>query len=207
MNVSEPVTSHPASGFGPLQTSWNPIQATNPRQSVATDLGFFRHNDLWFSNDTLVIKAEKKVFRVTQSILAARSSVFSGMVTFPQPSSGEAPTTADGSPVVYLHDSAADVEVFLRAIFDSRYVKVRSLGSLSLLPTSYFMPPPAPIELENVLGILRLSHKYNVQYLHLRALQYLSIPFGPACLDDYLIPRTKDHLRLYRNRRCLPQGH
>ncbi|KAJ7766165.1 hypothetical protein B0H16DRAFT_1882982 [Mycena metata] len=63
----------------------------------------------------------------------------------------------DGSPVIRLHDSAADVEPFLRAIFDS----------------SYFMPPPSEISFHAVLGILRLSHKYDVGYLHKRALLHL----------------------------------
>ncbi|KAJ7112038.1 hypothetical protein C8R43DRAFT_903739, partial [Mycena crocata] len=58
---------------------------------------------------------------------------------------------------VLLHDSAADVEVFLRAIFDS----------------SFFMPPPELIQLDFLLSILRLSHKYNVQYIHRRALKHL----------------------------------
>lgn len=89
-----------------------------------------RVDDLWFSNDTLVIKAQKKVFRVTKSILAARSSVFRDMVAFPQPTSDQT-NVVDGSPVVTLHDAAADVEVFLRAIFDSRCV-----SDLSYFPPS-----------------------------------------------------------------------
>ncbi|KAJ7664761.1 hypothetical protein B0H17DRAFT_835030, partial [Mycena rosella] len=109
--------------------------------------------DLWFSSDSLVIRADEKIFRVTKSILSARSSVFRDMVAFPQPSSAEA-ELIEGSPVVCLSDSAANVEVFLRAILDS----------------SYFMPRPAPVELHVVLGILRLAHKYDVQYLYLRAL-------------------------------------
>ncbi|KAJ6516961.1 hypothetical protein DFH09DRAFT_940661 [Mycena vulgaris] len=107
-----------------------------------------RVDDLWFSDDTLVIRSEKKVFRVTKSILCARSSVFRDMVAFSQPPSDQT-NTIDGRPVVVLHDSAADVEVFLRAIFDS----------------SYFMPPTTPVQLDVVLGIFRLAHKYDIDYL------------------------------------------
>ncbi|KAJ7181421.1 hypothetical protein C8R43DRAFT_869375 [Mycena crocata] len=127
-----------------------------------------RVEDLWFSQDALVIRAENRIFRVTKSILAARSLVFSDMVALPQPA-GTLGEIFAGSPVVRLHDSAVAVEVFLRAIFDS----------------SYFMPPPAPVELHTLLAILRLSHKYDVRYLHLRALQHLSEVYGPASVDDY----------------------
>ncbi|KAJ6546661.1 hypothetical protein DFH09DRAFT_989485 [Mycena vulgaris] len=127
-----------------------------------------RVDDLWFSNDTLVLKADQKVFRVPKSVLAMRSSVFRDMVTFPPPTIEDA-ETIEGSPVVLLHDSADAVEVFLRAIFDS----------------SYFMPPPARVELHSVLSILRLAHKYDVQYLFRRALQHLSVRYGPSSLDNY----------------------
>ncbi|KAJ7147847.1 hypothetical protein C8R43DRAFT_1108194 [Mycena crocata] len=112
--------------------------------------------ELWFPRDTIVIRAEDKLFQVSRAILAARSTVFSDMLAFPQPTGGDN-EVIDGNPVVQLHDSAADVTVFLRAIFDS----------------SYFMPSPAPVELQVVLGVLRLSHKYDVVYLHRRALQHL----------------------------------
>ncbi|KAJ7446325.1 hypothetical protein FB451DRAFT_1537771, partial [Mycena latifolia] len=122
---------------------------------------------LWFSNDTVVLRAEDRGFRVTKAILAARSSVFQAMFEFPQPTS-DVDDTMDGSPVVLLHDSAVDVEAFLHAIFDS----------------SYFMPPPAAIDFHAVLGILRLSHKYNVDYLHKRALHHLETVY-PTQVTDY----------------------
>ncbi|KAJ7215900.1 hypothetical protein GGX14DRAFT_359122 [Mycena pura] len=117
---------------------------------------------LWFTNDIVILRAEDSIsgFRVSQSILAARSTVFQSMFEFPQPAS-DSVETLDGIPVVRLHDSAAEVEPFLRAIFDS----------------SYFMPPPAKIDVHAVLGILRLSHKYAVGYLFKRALLHLEIVF------------------------------
>ncbi|KAJ7099057.1 hypothetical protein C8R43DRAFT_1048701 [Mycena crocata] len=132
-----------------------------------------RVDDLWFSNDTLVIKAGKKMFRVSKSILAARSTVFQDMLAFPQPGGAEG-ELVDGSPVVILHDSGEDVEVFLRAIFDS----------------SYFMPPPEPTDFDAAMAILRLSQKYDIPYLHRRALQHLScrnptdLHHGPYIPDD-----------------------
>ncbi|KAJ7079513.1 hypothetical protein C8R43DRAFT_1053099 [Mycena crocata] len=111
---------------------------------------------LWFTNDTVILRADDSIFRVTQSILAARSSVFQSMFEFPRPGS-DGDDLMDGIPIVRLHDSAADVKAFLRAIFDS----------------SYFMPPPAKIDFHELLGILRLSHKYDVVYLYQRAIHHL----------------------------------
>ncbi|KAJ7112971.1 hypothetical protein C8R44DRAFT_631359, partial [Mycena epipterygia] len=124
---------------------------------VAADSGTpVRVDDLWFPKDTIVIRSENKIFQISRAVLAARSTVFRDMIAFPQPTTDDT-EQIDGSPVVLMHDPACDVEVFLRAIYDS----------------SYFMPAPAPIELWVVLAILRLSHKYDIQYLHRRALHHL----------------------------------
>ncbi|KAJ7114946.1 hypothetical protein C8R44DRAFT_710010 [Mycena epipterygia] len=115
-----------------------------------------RAENLWFADADLVLRAENTLFRVYSGILAARSSVFSDMATFPQPHDSEGPTV-DGRPVVPLHDSAAEVEMFLTAVFDS----------------SFFMPPPSPTNFATVIGIMRLAHKYDVPYLFRRALSHL----------------------------------
>ncbi|KAJ7127405.1 hypothetical protein C8R43DRAFT_1240370 [Mycena crocata] len=62
----------------------------------------------------------------------------------------------DGIPVVQLHDSPEDVEPFLRAIFYSRYEREGRTSLRSLMN-----------------GILRLAHKYEVEYLFRRALFHL----------------------------------
>ncbi|KAJ7151831.1 hypothetical protein C8R43DRAFT_1004470 [Mycena crocata] len=113
--------------------------------------------DLWFSADVIVVQAGSKIFQVSSAILAARSTVFRDMIGFPQPDEGGT-DNLNGTPLVFLHDSPEHVEVFLRAIFDS----------------SFFMPPPTQIELSVVLAILRLSHKYDIPYLHRRALAHLT---------------------------------
>ncbi|KAJ6552928.1 hypothetical protein B0H19DRAFT_155833 [Mycena capillaripes] len=115
-----------------------------------------RVEDLWFPDANLILRSENKLFRVYSHILGAHSPVFRDMVAFPQPANPEG-DTIDGSHVVRLHDSGAELEVFLRAIFDS----------------SFFMPPPAPIDFSTVIGVLRLAHKYDVQYLFRRALSHL----------------------------------
>ncbi|KAJ7910539.1 hypothetical protein B0H13DRAFT_1714278 [Mycena leptocephala] len=134
-----------------------------------------RVDDLWFAQDSpIVIRAENRLFQVSKGILVARSTVFRDMIAFPQPA-GDGVEQMDGCPVVRLHDSAQDVEVFLRAIFDS----------------SYFMPAPVPSELAVVLGILRLSHKYDVHYLYRRALDHLAVDGWYKTNYD---KQAKDHL-------------
>lgn len=80
---------------------------------------------LWFPADVIILRAEENIFRVPKSILGARSSVFQAIFEIPQAGSNSVETEEedekiDGIPVVRLHDSAADVTAFLRAIFDSR---------------------------------------------------------------------------------------
>lgn len=91
---------------------------------------FKRVEDLWFFDANLILRAENTLFRIHSSLLAARSPVFRDMVAFPQPSNAEG-DIVDGNPVVRLHDSATEVEVFLRAIFDSRCVKDNSTEFIS----------------------------------------------------------------------------
>ncbi|KAJ7155712.1 hypothetical protein C8R46DRAFT_1116294 [Mycena filopes] len=123
--------------------------------------------DLWFSDADLILRAEDTIFRVFSTILGARSAVFRDMAAFPQPARPEG-EIIDGISVVRLHDSAAEVTVFLRAIFDS----------------SFFMPPPSTTDLATVIGILRLANKYDVVYLFRRALSFL----------DQMYPQTFEKL-------------
>ncbi|KAJ7041861.1 hypothetical protein C8F04DRAFT_1077499 [Mycena alexandri] len=114
-----------------------------------------RVEELWFFDGGLVVQAEQSLYRVSGGILSARSPVFKDMLSFTQPPNSE---TIDGCPVVKLHDSAADVTCFLRAIFDS----------------SFFEPHPSPVLLDHVISVLHLSNKYSVEYLLRRGLKHLS---------------------------------
>ncbi|KAJ6548103.1 hypothetical protein DFH09DRAFT_1366968 [Mycena vulgaris] len=120
---------------------------------------------LWFSDGSLVIKADHRLFRISGAVLAARSPIFRDMLAFPQPPDAEA---IEGCPVVTLPDSATDVSYFLEALFDS----------------SFFEPHPTETDLEIILGILRLSDKYSVDYLKRRALVHLSSRY-PMTLDEW----------------------
>ncbi|KAF7368556.1 BTB domain-containing protein [Mycena venus] len=139
--------------------------------------GLTRVPDLWFTDGSLIVRAENTISRVSGAVLAARSSVFQDMLSFPQPGS---PTTLeaetfDGVPIVELQDLAAEVEPFLRAIFDS----------------SFFMPPPSAPQLSDILAIVRLSNKYDIQYLFRRAISHLAKTY-PTELPPFL-----EHLNHY----------
>ncbi|KAJ7500456.1 hypothetical protein B0H11DRAFT_1855927 [Mycena galericulata] len=115
-----------------------------------------RIEKLWFEDGNIVIQAGNSQFRVYRGILAARSSVFQDMLSFPQPPDSE---LVEGCPLVRLTDSEMEVGVFLKALFDPEY---------------FFMPYPSPTTFDVVTGCLRLGHKYGVDYLRRRALLHLS---------------------------------
>ncbi|KAJ7879188.1 hypothetical protein B0H14DRAFT_3773705 [Mycena olivaceomarginata] len=129
-------------------------------------------DNLWFSTDCRDTQSrDAYIPRLCgHFIIKAQSSVFADLFSPPQPCESADMETMEGHPVITLHDKAADVEVFLKAIFDSR-------------PAS-FMPPPSEIQFEDALAILRLSHKYDVGYLRRRALQHLG-PIHPTTLAEY----------------------
>ncbi|KAK7062392.1 BTB domain-containing protein [Favolaschia claudopus] len=137
--------------------------------SSAYQSELIRVEGLWFPHADLILRAENSLFRVYSGILEARSSVFRDMVAFPQPSQPESgENVLDGHPVVRLHDLANEVEVFLRAIFDS----------------NFFERSPTPVDFHAVIGVLRLAHKYDVPYLRRRALSHLDSMY-PTNLNDF----------------------
>ncbi|KAJ7153887.1 hypothetical protein C8R43DRAFT_1126562 [Mycena crocata] len=130
--------------------------------------------ELWFEDASLVFQAEDSLFRVYSGILAAQSSVFRDMLGFPQPDPMEE-DLVDGCVRIVLHDKAADVTSFFRAIFDS----------------NFFVPPFAPT-LETLSGILRLSTKYDVDYLRRRCLRHLSDIYPTSLKDWDLLGYSRD---------------
>ncbi|KAJ7191396.1 hypothetical protein GGX14DRAFT_600566 [Mycena pura] len=117
-----------------------------------------RAEGLWFEDGSLIIRAENTIFRVSRDILSARSSVFRDMLALPQPPLPNGVDTMDGCPLVHLPDGAKDMQYFLQALFDYQF----------------FNPYPAPTIFPIVSGVLRMSHKYDVEGLRRRALMHLS---------------------------------
>jgi hypothetical protein len=86
---------------------------------------FERIPDLYFPDGNIILEVEATHFRVSSSILAARSTVFKDLLSLPQPGQGggQVERKVDGCDVIHLTgDDPAEVAYFLRAIFDSRLV-------------------------------------------------------------------------------------
>jgi hypothetical protein len=47
------------------------------------------------------------------------------------------------------------------------------------------MPPPGPVQLHEIVGVLLLAHKYNVPYLYRRALEHISGQFYFPSVEAY----------------------
>ncbi|KAF7311233.1 hypothetical protein MKEN_01024900 [Mycena kentingensis (nom. inval.)] len=131
--------------------------------------------DLWYDDGTIVIQAGDAQYRVYRGTLARRSPIFQDLFSVPQP---ENETLVDGCPFVRLPDAEAEVTPFLKALFDSEF----------------FPAYPAPTNLRDIYGCLRLSHKYEIPDLKRRALVHLSSPFR-TCLSqvDSIMSCHVDH--------------
>ncbi|KAH6907966.1 hypothetical protein BKA70DRAFT_347951 [Coprinopsis sp. MPI-PUGE-AT-0042] len=125
-----------------------------------------RVSELWFEDGNLILQAENTIFRIYRGHLSARSSVFRDMFEFPPPAEGN--RTLDGVPIVEVYDEAEDMKNFLKALLDSEF----------------FEPPPSPTTLHITHSILKLSTKYDVRYLRLRALAHLQSTY-PTTLEAW----------------------
>lgn len=96
-----------------------------------------RHPDLWFSDGSVVLKAESTSFRVHTSQLMRRSAFFRDLFSLPRPGKDavELDGTYDGCPLLVLHDSAEDLSNLLKALYDGGPYVVLCL--LSLRASSY----------------------------------------------------------------------
>ncbi|KAJ7684268.1 hypothetical protein DFH06DRAFT_968647 [Mycena polygramma] len=120
--------------------------------------------ELWFEDGNLVIQAGNSLYRVYRGFLATHSVVFADMLGLPQPADSE---LVDGCPFVRIPDLEAEVTPFFKAMF---------------VP-DFFMPFPASTDSDAVVGCLRLSHKYGVDYLHRRALVHFASGY-PTTLHE-----------------------
>lgn len=85
----------------------------------------------WFDDGNILLQAEDTLFRVYKGILRKASAVFDDMLSFPQPEAGLNPRLGDNltvgidersCPVVEMHETAKDIELFLCAVHNPRYV-------------------------------------------------------------------------------------
>ncbi|KAK7027751.1 hypothetical protein R3P38DRAFT_2623574 [Favolaschia claudopus] len=127
--------------------------------------GLKRAEDLWFADCGLIIRAENTLFRVSRDFLAIQSPVFADMLSLPPPLPSH---LLDGCPFVRLPDPADHIARFLKA----------------MIYPNFFERYPAPTSFETLDAVLRMSHKYDVEWLRKRAVVHLSTAF-PTTLSDY----------------------
>ncbi|KAJ6504467.1 hypothetical protein DFH09DRAFT_1201212 [Mycena vulgaris] len=147
-----------------MSTGRNPDSPPN-RRTGSSPTGYHRVEDLWFKDGTLVLEAGNALFLIYGGLLARESFIFHDMLAIPQPEDAE---VIDGCPVVHMNDDARDLKFFLKALFDYKF----------------FLPVPNRTDFDTLSGILRLSRKYQVDALHIRAVVHLTSGF-PMTLREY----------------------
>ncbi|KAJ7614848.1 hypothetical protein FB45DRAFT_1064505 [Roridomyces roridus] len=125
-----------------------------------------RSSELWFDDGTVILQAENTLFRAYRGVLSAQSPVFRDTFSLPQPKEQE---TFDGCPLLHVHDSAADFEIFLSALHDAGY--------FANYPVDGF---------ETLTRLLRLATKYDVEHLRARMVSILDAIY-PSSLTEWLV--------------------
>jgi len=131
--------------------------------TLSEPLDFIRHPDLWFSDGSVILQAQRTQFRVHMSLLSRRSLFFHDMFSLPQPlntrtNSATATTSAEGCPLVILHDSPEDLSNLLIALYDGPTFGNNDRDDFRVIS-----------------GILRLANKYMIDSLRAEAIAHLSI--------------------------------
>ncbi|TFK49217.1 hypothetical protein OE88DRAFT_1736862 [Heliocybe sulcata] len=137
------------------------MPASGSQQRTRPKPAYHHCTDLWFEDGNVVFQAQTTFFRVHRGVLAANSSVFKDMFSFPQPAN------ANVIPEVELHDTAKEVEHFFKTIFIAGYYDRH-----------------CKTDFEVVAAVLRLSTKYDVPSYRQRAIKQLALVF-PTTLDAW----------------------
>lgn len=130
----------------------------------AAEMSPERCSDVWYDDGNVVLQAEHMLFKIYLGILQAQSPFFRDMFTLPQQDSNMSEKYEDCPLVVMQGDRAADVRVFLKALLDSQfYADVKSIKDIGV-----------------VLGVLKISHKYQVEYLVRRSVPTFTALYPPT---------------------------
>ncbi|KAL4252563.1 hypothetical protein ABKN59_005042 [Abortiporus biennis] len=106
-----------------------------------------RCQELWFKDGTIILQAEDStLFQVYPGHLSQYSVVFVDMLSLPKSPNNNCNDQHEGCPLVKLSDSSSNLRAYILSILDVKfYLKLSS----------------AELALEDVIGILRLSTKYE----------------------------------------------
>ncbi|KIY67324.1 hypothetical protein CYLTODRAFT_422661 [Cylindrobasidium torrendii FP15055 ss-10] len=135
------------------------------------------HDDLWFTDGSVILRAEHTIFRVHMSQLSRHSEVFRDM--FGLAGKGNV-DDLEGCPLIFLHDAASDLESLLISIYDG--------------PT---FGDNGDDDFRVTAGILRLSTKYIIEGLRQKALDHLSRAW-PSTLRGWDLREERGQTQLCR---------
>ncbi|KAJ7223084.1 hypothetical protein GGX14DRAFT_352018 [Mycena pura] len=121
-------------------------------------------SEVWHDDGSVVLQAENTQFRVHWSVLSLHSSFFREMRALPQPPDQP---SVEGCPVIRLHDSSADVQYLLDALYNPLVFRDSS-------------PPSLPF----ISGIIRIGRKYDFKSLFTAAVEHLTYE-NPTTLEEY----------------------
>ncbi|TBU21796.1 hypothetical protein BD311DRAFT_188914 [Dichomitus squalens] len=157
--VSRPDMDAPASS--PLPDAPSPAEPTTTTKSTedtAQDL-HQRDPEYWLEDGNLTIIAGNVEFRVYKGPLLTNSPVFEDMLSIPQPdgTSGSQCTCRTKPAVVHVSDSPEDLRHIFRALLPGKTPRVA----------------PEDLTLNAVSACVRLGHKYEIDYILQRCLDYL----------------------------------
>ncbi|KAH8824291.1 hypothetical protein DL96DRAFT_1613607 [Flagelloscypha sp. PMI_526] len=119
-----------------------------------------RVENLWFNDGSIILLTGTRVFRIYRE----------DMFSLPQPYQSD--DIFEGCPVIRLPEDSDELEWYLLAIFDSTYLD-------RLVHDSTASPIPA------LLGVARLSHKYDSSILKKTALRQIQL-YYPSSLKSFM---------------------
>ncbi|KAJ7775514.1 hypothetical protein B0H16DRAFT_1757026 [Mycena metata] len=133
-------------------------------------------SEIWFDDGNIIVQAENTQFRLFKGALCSSSDVFKDLVEDMADLTAE-----DGSPLLLLTDSAAELTYVLRTIFHR-----------------WSYPPNQPLAFDVIAAFLRLGRKYEMKPLYDDALARL-VPRpddpnrrGQIVVDTIILARELD---------------
>ncbi|KAF7298004.1 hypothetical protein HMN09_01021400 [Mycena chlorophos] len=98
-------------------------------------------SEIWHTDGTVVLQAQRTQFRVHWGLLTMHSSVFKDIYTLPQPN--VAGVAVEGCPVVEVHDDSGDWKHLLEVLYDGTILTEETL------------------QFSLVAALIRLGRKYD----------------------------------------------
>lgn len=167
----------------------SPCSSATNIASCSTVPQIHKDEEIYYPDGNITLVAGSICFRVHQSLLAKHSTVFDDMFSIPQPKDQD---MFDGAPRVDLQDDADAVRALLRLIYEPLYVSASSVSlynahSVFFISTSPFrtwLSQPSTKTTDQMVGILNLAFKYDMEALRKEITQHLVSSY-PRTLEEW----------------------